>query len=508
MASGSHKAPTKKVPTKKAPSKNIGVKSSKKKSISKYWSFRQGPAHRMFIDTMGLYDLLIIIQHSKYSFTRYRALNTGEVIDFFFTCCTISNKHAYYNRSDKISLLPLPKTPVNKRKRAPAVLVHDSDEDVPLSPLSFLSCILCKTWARFNRAKKVVAGCDFMDVDSPYYMTAITKGKGKNKDLMAVFIDDEADKGENGSSDEVDHEEYEEQDEEQEEEEEDEELKVKDNDLGPDEDFVDVEEDDGGIADILVIPTSIGSDVVSLKGPMVVVGVIGADPENMISSHGVENPSRKKISTSQGIKREGISAYGVCDEVIVYHEDLIPSKTDYTNIDVIVSAMESPLVLWGKKSLQLCGVCENVDHPGVDHELKNTQENAINLPSCVHLFIFVGMFGILILYNSIEYNITGDVDSFGLIEWSKIIRSRQAFLLTYNIYGSIWNKIIKCNVIGHNILSLSQNPPMLFEWVASKNAKSKRKLHLCFRGTDALVGGFMFGQVISCTLKSKVVDFF
>ncbi|KAF8572730.1 hypothetical protein K439DRAFT_1625572, partial [Ramaria rubella] len=70
----------------------------------------------------------------------------------------------------------------------------------------------------------------------------------------------------------------------------------------------------------------------------------------------------------------------------------------------------------------------------------------------------------------------------------------------------IWNKIIKCNVIGHNILSLSRNPPTLFEWVASKNAKSKRKLHLCFRGTDALVGGFMFGQVVSCTLKSKVVD--
>ncbi|KAF8589215.1 hypothetical protein K439DRAFT_1612933 [Ramaria rubella] len=142
MASGSHKAPAKKVPTKKAPSKNIGVKSSKKKSISKYWSFLQGPAHRIFIDTMGLYDLLIIIQHSKYSFTGYHALNTGDVIEFSFTCCTISNKHAYYNRSDKISLLPLPKTPVNKRKRAPAVLVHDSDEDVPLSPLSFLSCIL------------------------------------------------------------------------------------------------------------------------------------------------------------------------------------------------------------------------------------------------------------------------------------------------------------------------------------------------------------------------------
>ncbi|KAF8575682.1 hypothetical protein K439DRAFT_1623402 [Ramaria rubella] len=194
----------------------------------------------------------------------------------------------------------------------------------------------------------------------------------------------------------------------------------------------------------------------------------------------VENPSRKKISTSQGIKREGISASGVCDEVIVYHEDLIPSKTDYTNFDVILSAMESALVLWGEKSLQLCGVCENVDHPGVNHELKNTQENAINLPY-------------------IEYNITGDVDSFGLIEWSKLLgRGR--------LSADIWNKIIKCNVIGNNILSLSQNPPTLFEWVASKNAKSKRKLHLCFRGTDALVGGFMFGQVISCTLKSKVVD--
>ncbi|KAF8585665.1 hypothetical protein K439DRAFT_1615797 [Ramaria rubella] len=469
-ASGSRKAPAKKVPTKKALqeywSKN---KSSKKQSISKYWSFLQGPAHHMFIDTMGLYDLLIIIQHSKYSFTRYHALNTGEVIDFFFTCCTISNKHAYYNRSDKISLLPLPKMPVNKRKRAPAVLVHDSDKDVPLSPLSFLAKLgrtnsgpanntfipsVPLTRARFNRAKKVVAGRDiFMDVDS---LTAITKGKGKDKDLMAAFIDDEADEGENGSSDEVDHEEYEED----EEQEEDEELKAEDNDLGPDEDFVDVEEDDGGIADILVIPTSIGSDVVSLKDPVVVVGVIGADPENMssvISSHGMENPSRKKISTSQGIKREGISASGVCDEVIVYHEDLIPSKTDYTNVDVILSAVESALVLWGEKSLQVCGVCENVDHPGVDHELKNMQENAINLPY-------------------IEYNITGDVDSFGLIE-------------------CIWNKIIKCNVIGNNILSLSQNPPTLFEWVASKNGKSKCKLHLCFRGTDALVGGFMFGQV-------------
>ncbi|KAF8573841.1 hypothetical protein K439DRAFT_1624772 [Ramaria rubella] len=174
MASGSCKAPAKKVPTKKAPSKNIGVKSSKKNSGQP--------------------------THSKYSFTRYRALNTGE-------------------------------TPVNKRKRAPTVLVHDSNQDVPLSPLSFQSCILCKigrtnsgptknisipsvplTRAMFNRAKKVVAGHDiFMDVDS---LTAITKGKGKDKDLMAAFIDDEADKGENGSSDEVDHEEYEEQDEE------------------------------------------------------------------------------------------------------------------------------------------------------------------------------------------------------------------------------------------------------------------------------------------------------
>ncbi|KAF8572957.1 hypothetical protein K439DRAFT_1625408 [Ramaria rubella] len=302
---------------------------------------------------------------------------------------------------------------------------------------------------------------------------------------MAAFIDDEADEGENGSSDEVDHEEYEEQDEEQEE---DEELKVEDNDLGPDEDFVDVEEDDGGIADILVIPTSIRSDVVSLKGPVVVVGVIGADPENMSSVYEhvlsclcfaeIEQdfiPWRGKSFQKEDIyfPREGISASGVCDEVIVYHEDLIPSKTDYTNIDVILSAVESALVLWGKKSLQLCG--------------------------CAHLFIFVGMFGILILYNSVEYNITGDVDSFGLIEWSKLLGQGR-------LSADIWNKIIKCNVIGHNILSLSQNPPTLFEWVASKNAKSKRKLHLCFRGTDALVGGFMFGQVVSCTLKSKVVD--
>ncbi|KAF8577629.1 hypothetical protein K439DRAFT_1621948 [Ramaria rubella] len=91
MASGSCKAPAKKVPTKKAPSKNIGVKSKKKKSISKYWSLLQGPAHHMFIDTMGLYDLLIIIHHSKYSFTRYHALNTGEVIFFLHAVQYLTN---------------------------------------------------------------------------------------------------------------------------------------------------------------------------------------------------------------------------------------------------------------------------------------------------------------------------------------------------------------------------------------------------------------------------------
>ncbi|KAF8580542.1 hypothetical protein K439DRAFT_1619724 [Ramaria rubella] len=257
---------------------------------------------------------------------------------------------------------------------------------------------------------------------------------------MAAFIDDEADEGENGSSDEVDHEEYEEQEAEQEE---DEELKVEDNDLGPDEDFIDVEEDDRGIADILVIPTSIESDVVSLKGPVVVVCTVFLflfidDPENMSSVYEhvlsclcfteIEQdfvPWRGKSFQKEDIyfPREGISASGVCDEVIVYHEDLIPSKTDYTNVDVILSAVESALVLWSQKSLQLCGVCENVDHPGIDHELKK--------------------------------------------------HARKCYKLT---------------------IHMEQDHKVQCHW----------KQHS--QGTDALVGGFMFGQVVSCTLKSKVVD--
>ncbi|KAF8579597.1 hypothetical protein K439DRAFT_1620429 [Ramaria rubella] len=430
MASGSRKAPAKKVPTKKALSKNIGVKSSKKKSVSK----------AIVVSDSDSSDIKILEFLSRASPPTPSTLLQGIMLSTPV-------------KSDNISLLPLPKTPVNKRKRAPAVLVHDSDKDVPAKlgrtnsgPANNTSIpSVPLTRARFNRAKKVVAGRDiFMD----------TKGKGKDKDLMAAFIDDEADEGENGSSDEVDHEEYEEQDEEQEE---DEELKAEDNDLGPDEDFVDVE-DDGDIADILVIPTSIGSDVVSLKGPVVVVGVIGADPENMSSVYEhvlsclcfaeIEQdfiPWHGKSFQKEDIyfPREGISASGVCDEVIVYHEDLIPSKTDYTNVDVILSAVESALVLWGKKSLQVCGVCENVDHPGVDHELKNMQENAINLPY-------------------IEYNITGNVDSFGLIEWSK-------FLGRGRLSADIWNKIIKCNVIG-----LAGCGPMLVHGIYDSQEETKQ----------------------------------
>ncbi|KAF8573912.1 hypothetical protein K439DRAFT_1624723 [Ramaria rubella] len=87
---------------------------------------------------------------------------------------------------------------------------------------------------------------------------------------------------------------------------------------------------------------------------------------------------------------------------------------------------------------------------------------------------------------------------FALISWLEFLRRGK-------LSPSIWNKILRYNIIGHNILSLSRNPPPLFEWVASKNIKSKRKLHLCFKGTNELVGGFMFGQVFSCNLKSKVM---
>ncbi|KAF8580977.1 hypothetical protein K439DRAFT_1619391 [Ramaria rubella] len=87
---------------------------------------------------------------------------------------------------------------------------------------------------------------------------------------------------------------------------------------------------------------------------------------------------------------------------------------------------------------------------------------------------------------------------FALISWLEFLRRGK-------LSPSIWNKILRYNIIGHNILSLSRNPPPLFEWVASKNIKSKRKLHLCFKGTNKLVGGFMFGQVFSCNLKSKVM---
>lgn len=123
----------------------------------------------------------------------------------------------------------------------------------------------------------------------------------------------------------------------------------------------------------------------------------------------------------------------------------------------------------------------------------------------------------LIFAHRIEYSITGDVMQFALISWSEFLRrgklsprlviAVQSFFHAYcwQYAFSIWNKILRYNIIGHNILSLSRNPPPLFEWVASKNIKSKRKLHLCFKGTNKLVGGFMFGQVFSCNLKSKVM---
>ncbi|KAF8583226.1 hypothetical protein K439DRAFT_1617692 [Ramaria rubella] len=90
------------------------------------------------------------------------------------------------------------------------------------------------------------------------------------------------------------------------------------------------------------------------------------------------------------------------EEHIVYHEDLLPSVIDYTKTEVILTALERALDLWSDKEQELCGVCENEVHPGVDAELKKTHVDAINLPD-------------------LEYSITGDVKAFAHIEWSTFL---------------------------------------------------------------------------------------
>ncbi|KAF8581312.1 hypothetical protein K439DRAFT_1619143 [Ramaria rubella] len=186
------------------------------------------------------------------------------------------------------------------------------------------------------------------------------------------------------------------------------------------------------------------------------------------SSPEIVNVHKESSPSLYSSKLPNVSGTQKITPAPVYHEDFLPSRVALKN------AMETWNVQTG-----ICGVCQNVEHPGIDVELVKTHIDAISLPE-------------------IEYSITGDVMQFALISWSE-------FLCRGKLSPSIWNKILRYNIIGYNILSLSQNPPPLFEWVASKNIKSKRKLHLCFKGTNELVGGFMLGQVFSCNLKSKVM---
>ncbi|KAF8576707.1 hypothetical protein K439DRAFT_1622643 [Ramaria rubella] len=307
-------------------------------------------------------------------------------------------------------------------------------------------------------AKRDVAGHD-VTVD-PLYV--VGGGKGKKK-LATIFIDDEAleedeDESEAGTQTVEDGPGEEGED---------------DSYSGIDEEFLDVEEDNGGLAVTAKTSTSVGKSGTSCEVPVpfspdwdisVKEAIVkGDDSDDMLL--GFQEESSPEIvnvhKESSPSKLPNVSE----SPAPVYHEDLLPSRLDYTQKDMIMVALKNAMETWNAQT-GICGVCQNVEHPGIDVELVKTHTDAISLPE-------------------IEYSITGD--------------------LIGKLSPSIWNKILRYNIIGHNILSLSWDPPPLFEWVASKNIKSKRKLHLCFKGTNELVGGFMFGQVFSCNLKSKVM---
>ncbi|KAF8579443.1 hypothetical protein K439DRAFT_1620490 [Ramaria rubella] len=244
---------------------------------------------------------------------------------------------------------------------------------------------------------------------------------------------------------------------------------------GIDGEFLDVEEDDGGLAVTAKTSTSVGMSGTSCEVLMPFSPdwdisakeaiVKGDDSDDMLLGFQEESPPeiinvRKESSPS---KLPNVSGMQKITPTPVYHKDLLPSWLDYTQKDVIMVALKNAMETWNAQT-GICGVCQNVEHPGIDVELVKTHTDAISLPEIKLVLQAIG-----------------------------------------KLSPSIWNKILRYNIIGHNILSLSRNPPPLFEWVASKNIKSKCKLHLCFKGTNKLVGGFMFGQVFSCNLKSKVM---
>ncbi|KAF8577689.1 hypothetical protein K439DRAFT_1621900 [Ramaria rubella] len=345
----------------------------------------------------------------------------------------------------------------------------DSDEEVSsLAKLSHTKSTTLETTpsvpltrAKVNMSKGVVAG---------HKIGLNGKGKGKKKVSAAIFIDDEAE-DDDGNESEADKEEFTEEEKDEEKE-----------DAGANEDLVEFEENDAIFTDVNEIPVggSVGPlrALEAVRGPMVKKE---QDPDDIPLALPKKMSSGKLSGANKSLSRgDKLTPAIEGEEHIVYHEDLLPSVIDYTKTEVILTALDRALDLWSDKEEELCGVCENEVHPGVDAELKKTPVEAINLPDP-------------------EYSITGDVEAFAHIEWS-------TFLGQESLDAGIWSKVIKSNIVGHNMISLSWNPPTLFQWVASKNPKFKRKLHLCFRGTDTLAAGLMFGQVISSSLKNKATD--
>ncbi|KAF8579352.1 hypothetical protein K439DRAFT_1620608 [Ramaria rubella] len=313
------------------------------------------------------------------------------------------------------------------------------------------------TRTKLKIAKRDVAGHD-VTVDPPY---VVGGGKGKKK-LATIFINNEAleededareagtqtvedgpgEEGEDGSY------------------------------SGIDEEFLDVEEDDGDLAVTTKTSTRVGKSGTSCEvlvpfSPDWDISakeaiVKGDDSDNMLpgfqeeSSPEIVNLRKESSPSLYSSKLPNVSGTQNVCMLIAYCGWTIPIRRDYGCIEEYHGNLEcADWNMWG------------VSKCGIDVQLVKTHTDAISLPE-------------------IEYSITGDVMQFALI-------------------SCIWNKILRYNIIGHNILSLSRNPPPLFEWVSSKNIKSKCKLHLCSKGTNELVGGFMFGQVFSCNLKSKVM---
>ncbi|KAF8576816.1 hypothetical protein K439DRAFT_1622565 [Ramaria rubella] len=159
MTSSSHRTPVKKVPPKKALAMKVGA--------------------RQFLALMVL--LLSPNKGGKKTVIVSDSDSDVQVVGFSSGASPLIELSTPV-KTNEFSLIPLSKTPVNKRKRSLAVVATDSDEDVPSSPCGFLSsrikgtaretipsvAAVPLTRAKVKRAKRDVAGHD-VTVDPPWW---------------------------------------------------------------------------------------------------------------------------------------------------------------------------------------------------------------------------------------------------------------------------------------------------------------------------------------------------